>query len=188
MNKTGKRSLSRREKLFTNIFLFTALIALAAAGFARFYLRYTEFSGRIAAQRERIHTTGRSTDDTASPVVLRRKRDALAARLESVSAGSSPDAYSLGESLLKLSQDNSVNIRRYRPLTGQTTETRKDVPGFSFAGNATSGDLLRFLQKLSRKHSSWYVTSLMISASSTPGQLDIAFDIVQGPKSPEVKE
>ena len=187
MNKNGKPSLTRRERLFIRILLFTTLIALAAAGFIRFYLRYTEVSGNIAAQRELIQTTARSTD-TASPVVLRRKRDALTARLESFSAETSPDAYSLGESVLKLLQVHSIKVRRYRPLTGQSGESRKDVPGFSFAGNAAAGDLLRFLQKLSQEHSCWNVTSLTISASSTPEQLDIAFDIVQGPISPEAKE
>ncbi|WP_319476446.1 hypothetical protein [Marispirochaeta aestuarii] len=187
MNNGKKRSLTEREKLLFKIFFLTALIAYTAAGFIRFHLRYTELNGRITAQRELIQTTARSTD-TASPAALRRKRDALSARLGSFAAETSPDAYSLGESVLKLLREHSVTIRRYRPLTGQSGESRKDVPGFSFAGNTAVGDLLRFLQKLSQEHSCWNVTSLMISASSTPGHLDIAFDIVQGPKSPEAKE
>ncbi|WP_319562728.1 hypothetical protein [Marispirochaeta sp.] len=152
MNNGKKRAFTRREKLLFKIFLLTAVLILIAAGLIRFYLRYTELTGRIAAQRELIHTTARSTH-TASPAALRQKRDALVARLESVTADSSPDAYSLGESVLKLLQDNSVMIRRYRPLTGQAGDTRKDVPGFSLAGNAAAEDLLRFLQKLSQEHS-----------------------------------
>ena len=187
MNNSKKRAFTRREKLIFKIFLLTALVTLIAAGCIRFTLRYTDLTGCIAAQKELIRKADSSTN-TASPAALRQRRDALTARLESVTADSFPDAYSLGESVLNLLHNHSIRIRRYRPLPGEAGETPKKMPGFFFAGTTAVDDLLRFMQKLSREHPCWNVTSLTITAGSTPGQLDIAFNIVQGTETLEVKE
>ena len=183
MSKSKKRTITVKNRLFRSFVLIPAIL-LFTAGCIRFYLRYTDLTGSLAEQRRLIYTI---STNTASPDAMCQRRDALSARLAFVSTETSspPDLFNLGESILKLLQDNSVGILRYRPLIKQTGDTQSKLPGFSFSGNAAAADLLRFLHKLSQEHSRWNVTSIMIIAGSTPGQLDIAFDIVTGPEITE---